>query len=129
MIRNISNKYDNCKDEIWAGYSDEKNENNFIDVDGNKMKWSNWNFGEPNGGEVENCVTIKKAFTNDQSCFGKGKFCTMCQITKKPEFTLRGVCPSEKIDIKYSLILNNIRNGRHSLRGWRNSEITWNKTI
>ena len=36
---------------VWLGITDEKEENNFVDINGSKLSWKNWADNEPNNNE------------------------------------------------------------------------------
>ncbi|XP_043912222.1 pulmonary surfactant-associated protein D [Protopterus annectens] len=56
--------------EAWLAMSDEKTEGKFVYLDGNPIKYSKWNPGEPNDHKhAEDCVEIQSTGKwNDRSC-------------------------------------------------------------
>ena len=82
---------------MWNGWWDEPEEGEMVSVKNSEMlnsqSYSNWYVGEPNGLTIENCgiarfdSNINGQWT-DVDC--NKKFCTACQIGKRPAFILRG---------------------------------------
>ncbi|OBS67994.1 hypothetical protein A6R68_03465, partial [Neotoma lepida] len=51
-----------AKDIAYLGITDERTENRFLDLKGNRLPYTNWNDGEPNNtGENEDCVRSQTA--------------------------------------------------------------------
>ena len=109
----------------WTGYTDEKEEGKFVDVNtGEEMNWSKWILGEPNGGQRGNCVGINaegKMF--DAQC--SSKYCTLCELEKVPVLHLRGACWEEGLDLNYTM-----KKEKEVMKffGWRSTKLVWNET-
>ena len=95
MIRNLIQS--TISAGVWNGWWDEPEEGEMVSVKNSEMlnsqSYSNWYIGEPNGLTIENCgiarfdSNINGQWT-DVDC--NKKFCTACQIGKRPVFILRG---------------------------------------
>ncbi len=77
----------------WAGWHDEAEEGEFMDVHFNKLtsnKFQPWFVGEPNGETLENCVTVwvNRNAWNDDNC--DYQFCAFCEFERAPHLQLRG---------------------------------------
>lgn len=120
---------DNCTgDNIWAGYTDRKEEGVFVDVNsGENMPWSNWEPGEPRG--LGHCARLKTDGQLDDGPCSRRKYCTLCQMEKEPVLQLRGSCPEEGLDLEYTMILNQNKSTKfYDILGWRKTILTWNDT-
>ena len=56
--------------EIWLGISDSQEEGTWVYSNNAKVgNWNNWGEGNPDGGEEENCATLKEdGKWNDKNC-------------------------------------------------------------
>ena len=64
-------------DSFWIGLHDKDKEGHFEWSDGQKVTFTNWGYGEPNGGIKENCAEITKKVPrvwNDAPCGNKKAF-------------------------------------------------------
>lgn len=73
-----------AKDEAYLGITDEKTENTFVDLAGNRVSYTNWNEGEPNNagpaGSEEDCVVVlKNGKWNDASC--ANSYLAVCEFS------------------------------------------------
>ena len=55
---------------VWFGQSDKVEEDTWVHTDDTKQTWTNWNPGEPNDSNGEDCAEINApfAFWNDIPC-------------------------------------------------------------
>ena len=66
---------ENIKGDSWLGMSEAENEGHWIWLaDGSDVTYTRWDWGEPNGGEMENCGMIYK-FGKWNDCNPGNKFC------------------------------------------------------
>ena len=92
-----------CGTTVWAGFTDQKQEGMFIDSDSNNLTLPGglWRRGEPNGGDIENCVALnlKKMEFLDISC--EATLCGFCSFEAIHKLTLRGIIHKLNIDREY----------------------------
>ncbi len=90
--------YPNCRtkdSEYWSGWSEPYEEGRVADfVTGDNLTESGfqpWYPGEPNGKDMENCVSVKARDNTwvDVPC--KKKVCGFCNMNGAPDLKLRGV--------------------------------------
>ena len=80
--------------QYWGGWTDQESEGTFQNINtGEKLEkhsFQPWNFGEPNGGRIENCQSAwaDQGTRNDLDCSTKVPF--FCTLLAAPYFTLRG---------------------------------------
>ena len=118
----------NGKCKSFAGYNDIETEGTFINpYTGEEVDDSAWASHEPNNfGVGEDCTNIElNGLFNDISC--SSQFCTICNLKKRPQFELRGFCPSEPLDIKYYMDVDDRIQGVYDILGWRGTSLTWNE--
>ena len=81
-------------DFIWTPISDEKAEGDYLNARTNvKAVFLPWRYSEPNGGNKENFVLLKRS--NKQyidNVATKSPSCAVCDISFKTQLYLRGVC-------------------------------------
>ena len=78
---------------FWNGWW-EINEGTFVNANTNEElgEYQPWNFGEPNGGELENCIGTYSLIKNwiDLSCSFNDFSLGFCQFDGYPLFSMRG---------------------------------------
>ena len=78
----------------WGGYWDEYLEGSFVNMNNGTPLGDhhNWFYGEPNGGRLENCVSIwptRDGLWLDYQC-ARPNFSTFCEFEEAPYFQIRG---------------------------------------
>ena len=80
---------------FWCGYTDEKSADVFLSPDGKEsldtISGLQWQWGQPNGGNLENCTFLASAYTNlvmDKSCDAVAY--VTCHFPSNPKFQFRG---------------------------------------
>ncbi|KAL6071343.1 hypothetical protein STEG23_006191 [Scotinomys teguina] len=70
-----------AKDIAYLGMTDERTENQFLDLKGNRLQYTNWNDGEPNnsGGEEDCVVLLSNSKWNDVLC--SESFLAVCEFS------------------------------------------------
>lgn len=70
-----------AKDVAFLGITDQRTENVFEDLTGNRVRYTNWNEGEPNNvGSGENCVVLlTNGKWNDVPC--SDSFLVVCEFS------------------------------------------------
>ncbi|KAL1787504.1 mannose-binding protein C [Sigmodon hispidus] len=70
-----------AKDIAYLGVTDQKIENRFVDLKGNRVQYTNWNAGEPNNtGDQEDCtVLLTNGKWNDVPC--SDRFLAVCEFS------------------------------------------------
>ena len=93
-----------ARSPFWgSSYWDVYNEGDFVNAVTNEPLGLNgfsppWDVGEPNGNNIENCVTILAngdGAWNDDSCWKT--FCSFCELDKLPNIKLRGKKDNTKL--------------------------------
>ena len=88
-------EYECPKQDLFIGYSDAKNEGEYINKITNELMNTSileWNWGEPNGGRRENCVDISPPGNlNDRMCDAP-TYCSLCRFEQRPLLSFRGLC-------------------------------------
>ncbi len=131
--------------ELWTGWTDERNEGIFSDINTNvpidEALYAPYSPGEPNGGTLENCVFAYSTSINwfDAPC--SAKMWSFCHVGWNPVFKARGKAqhililetdfdthltglPSDSIfEYGYSSISSNMADGNFLLSGYYDSEI------
>ena len=88
-----------------------------------------WRHDEPNGERLENCVGLDSKHQSfvDLPCTVKGTgLCGICDFGKAPAFSLRGLCPSSKLDTQY-IWTGEVSNGKYTFNGLKSSFLQWNE--
>ena len=113
----------------YAGYNDLVKEGLFVNpYTGEEIRNPNWAFDEPNNwGVGEDCTENKDGYLNDISC--TQKYCTLCNLSKRPEFELRGFCVDEPIGPKYLMDVEDQHLDVYDIIGWSATILTWNKEM
>lgn len=90
FIYNNIKQYKN--DHFWIGLNDRANESVFVWSDGNNSTYRNWNYGEPNNFQDEDCVEIpgSSGKMNDNAC--KKEFGYICSTIVGKNTTGLYVC-------------------------------------
>nr|XP_006987531.2 mannose-binding protein C-like [Peromyscus maniculatus bairdii] len=70
-----------AKEIAYMGLTDERTENQFLDLKGNRLQYNNWNDGEPNNtGDEEDCVVLLlNSKWNDVRCLDS--FLAVCEFS------------------------------------------------
>ncbi|XP_036036225.1 mannose-binding protein C [Onychomys torridus] len=70
-----------AKEIAYMGMTDERTENQFLDLKGNRLQYTNWNDGEPNNtGDEEDCaVLLLNSKWNDVRC--SDSFLAVCEFS------------------------------------------------
>ena len=99
---------DECKDGFFVGYSDEKEEGNWVNVvDQTPMIFDNWNDGEPDdfADTDEDCAIYtprsEKPKFHDVFCYSQ--FCPVCQLSTDVMYQFDRMCKNSRIDTFYSM--------------------------
>ena len=124
MLSLLRNKtVEQCHDRIYTGYIDLITEGFWEDaVTGEEINFDKWAFGEPNGREVENCLSVwRYGKYNDDDC--TQGFCTICDFENIPQMVLRGSCEASGIDFNYVLAFSEEQDGFYKFVGWKFNEI------
>ena len=53
------------------------------------------------------------------------KKCVSCSLQRNPQFELRGFCSSDRIDIKYMMVLNKSSDAVYDFLGWKRTTLSW----
>ena len=85
-----------------------------------------WAYHEPNNfGVGEDCTDVNASgHLIDISC--SEKQCTLCNLSSRPEFELRGFCDSEPLGMKSYMDVDDRGLGVYDIIGWRGSSLIWN---
>ncbi|XP_006880454.1 PREDICTED: mannose-binding protein C-like [Elephantulus edwardii] len=68
-----------AKEEAFLGITDEVTEGQFLDLTGRRVTYTNWNDGEPNDANSEDCVVLlRDGKWNDASC--SSSFKVVCEF-------------------------------------------------
>ena len=120
LVGLLINKSDECSvARIGLIKLDEK----IVDLDGNQAHYTSWGKNEPNGRELEPCVSINSnSKYNDEACFSKK--CYACEMPTNNIYFLRGDMP-DGIDRQYFVRMTGKRT---EIRGFKQTECIWNKT-
>ena len=96
-----------CGADLWAGLGDGDVEGVFVNMNtGEELTLDMWADGQPNGGVIENCVTVREdGQLRDTPC--GGKYCSTINLTSIPKLQMRGVCPESGVDTFYVLKIYN----------------------
>ena len=89
-----------------------------------------WNQDEPNDYRgAEDCLAVsysdQRTGLEDQSC-SASQSCVLCSLQKSPRLELRGACPQQSLDLRYSLVLEQHFSGLYQLQGWAHTWLEWN---
>ena len=86
-----------------------------------------WDDGQPNGEDLQCCVSIrlKPLRYYDDNCSVKNQF--ICSWNSKPVFTLRGLCKNSNIDTSFVLYPYFPINGQVIFYGYRDTKIYFDK--
>ena len=78
----------------------------WINLDTNELvnMDANWALGQPNGQNLQECITydLKNGVFYDEEC--SRKQCFACSWDHQPAFVLRGLCATTKIEKHYILL-------------------------
>ena len=90
--------------DFYTGYTDREVEGQWRDVDtGDLITWTNWDKGQPNGGEKEQCARIKVGDGKMKDTACARKMCPICHVKQRSKLQLTGVCSQSDIDRFYIL--------------------------
>jgi hypothetical protein len=90
----------------WLPYSDQREEGVWTDQNTDKpIQYTEWNPGQPNGRESENCVFVLQTRSPerqqwiDTNCDNSNKWgvCPICERASQPILRLRGLCSDSKL--------------------------------
>ena len=110
---------------IWSGYSDRDKEGTFKSegVEPVVLDYSDFDFGEPNGGKIENCAAFRVSNYKHLDVGCTEKRCGACDLPFLPIFHLRGTIPGNvKIDQEY-FWTREISNERYIFEGLQHSKL------
>ncbi|XP_004701425.1 mannose-binding protein C [Echinops telfairi] len=69
-----------AREELYLGITDEAKEGHFVDLKGRPLSYRNWNDGEPNDVNGEDCtILLKDGKWNDVSC--NSNFMAVCEFS------------------------------------------------
>ena len=111
---------------IWLAWNDRAVEGQFVSIYNMSSmlelsQYSDWDVGEPNGNENENCAVLSyKNAWNDIAC-SEDRIGVVCQLEEHQTFVLRGVCGRSLFDTHYAL--SNTKKQGAIFRGSSNSFI------
>ena len=94
---------------IPAPFSDRDREGDFVNIyDGTPLNLTFFGYGQPNGGDNENCVFWSYQMDGslyDQTCenYDSIKFQCFCQFESNIFLKLRGLCPESSFDSIYTI--------------------------
>ena len=91
------------------------------DLEGNNVSNLKWHLNQPNGGEIQKCISTWGSYLDDVEC--DKKHCFICNIPEKSVFFLRGPIPSNT-ERKYFVTMNN---NYTEIRGLKETECFWNE--
>ena len=119
------NETESCKTTsyIWSAFTDKKVEGKFVDKDMKELDYADFNRGEPNGGEYENCGSIffKSGMHVDIGCWEK--LCGGCLLNHLPKFELRGVFPKEYNYDRIYYWTRNLQHGKYIFEGIKHNKL------
>ena len=117
---------DKCGDTIWVPVSKD-DQGNWIHH-GNKSKIFsiNWEKGEPNGKEFQNCLNLFVGKRTFRDLFCNFKKCFLCKFDAAIKFNLRGLGENSIIDDKYVLLPNvSYQERTITFKGFKSGYITY----
>ena len=91
------------------------------DLEGNNVSNLKWHLNQPNGGEIQKCISTWGSYLDDVEC--DKKHCFICNIPEKSVFILRGPIPPNT-ERKYFVTMNN---NYTEIRGLKETECFWNE--
>ena len=108
---------------FYTRYYDIEKFNEWVDFETNKksLERIDWNYGEPNGGDFENCAQVIYSWGrdigkhNDLPC--AWAIPTLCEDIGKIILTLRGLCAGTIYDTKYLMKTAATHNGKRYFTG------------
>ena len=112
----------------YAGYNDLEREGRFVHpYTSRPVNSSLWADHEPNNfGVGEDCTEVDGAgLLNDIRC--NEDRCTVCSLRNNPQFSLRGFCPDQPLDVKYLLQMNASSRQVYPLYGWEKTVLSWSE--
>ena len=99
-----------CQD-IWTPLTDQGEEGVFVSANsGQEANYIPWMYGQPNGGNIQNHLAIRRTQGGANNSFGyydakaSNRFCSSCTLDKTTVFTLWGRCEFTFLDSAYVLI-------------------------
>ena len=118
----------------FTGWNDREVEGQFVDPYTNQPldleDATLWNQDEPNNYRgAEDCLAVRysdqRTGLEDQSC-SASQSCVLCSLAKPPQLEVRGACPHQSLDLRYSLVLEQQFSGLYQLQGWADTRLQWN---
>ena len=123
------NETDSCKSTayIWSAFTDLKTEGKFVDKTGDILDKNDYNRGEPNGGEFENCGSIHYTTGKhvDIGCWEA--LCGACNLDHLPQFKLRGLLPVQYDYDRTYYWTRALQNGKYVFEGIIKNKLVANK--
>jgi hypothetical protein len=110
----------NCNGMIWIN-AVHSTHNSSLWLNGShtseEIKYLPWMIGQPNGNEVQDCISASKDGYSDNDC--QKKRCFICKMSKYPVFHLRGpFTDSQDFDTKYVFLHDWKNNPDYILQGF-----------
>ena len=111
---------------IWSAFTDLETEGKFVDKNGKVLDENDFNRGEPNGGEFENCGSIHNSNGKhvDIGCWET--LCGACNLDHLPKFKLRGVLPVQYDYDRIYYWTRSLQNGKYIFEGIKKNKIVAN---
>lgn len=113
----------------WLGVEPDVMSNSWNIIDsGSPITWNNFSFNMTLTNGTKYLCAAMGDFNNPYVWFASPcdlSTCALCNFTRPPTFTLRGMCKDTKFDKSYSLY--GYHNGRPVLEGLYISRISWHK--
>jgi hypothetical protein len=123
---------DGCS-TYWVPYSDQGQEDVWRDqITGRAMEYAEWNPGQPNGKESQNCAEAIQTWSpedeqwNDTGC-DQGTICTVCERESQPVLRLRGLCSESRLSDIFTPVNSGPR-GDLGYLGLGSTNIVYNAT-
>ena len=69
-------------------------------------------------------TTLMRMGLEDQRC-DTSKSCVLCTLEKQPQLQLRGSCPQQPLDLRYTWRLEDQISGLYRLEGWADTSLRW----